>query len=57
MSGLACPECSGFGLHENRATCNVCDGTGLVTLEQIEAWRARQRERDDYDWMNERPKP
>jgi hypothetical protein len=38
--GLACPECQGFGLNEDRSTCEACDGDGYLSLAQMEAWRA-----------------
>ena len=40
--GLACPDCQGFGLHEDRTTCQTCDGDGYLSLQQMEAWRARR---------------
>jgi DnaJ-class molecular chaperone len=45
--GLACPECQGFGIHEDQTRCDLCGASGLVSIEQIEAWRARRG--DDAD--------
>lgn len=45
-----CPECDGRGRIRTEdgttyreSKCEVCDGAGLVTLDQLRTWRAKQR--------------